>query len=79
MTENAKKTHRSKNLTHNQREEEIEIGCEEEREGSLVPIFPTKWDFVLKSQLCGRKRGCLCYELKGDFYSSLWVSLMTGF
>ena len=26
--------------THNHREEEIERGCEEEREGSPVPIFP---------------------------------------
>ena len=26
-------------LIHSQQEEEIERGCEEEREGSLVPIF----------------------------------------
>ena len=30
----------SKTSTHNQREKEIERGCEEEREGSPVPIFP---------------------------------------
>ena len=30
----------SKTSTHNQREKKIERGCEEEREGSPVPIFP---------------------------------------
>ena len=31
---------RFKTSTHSHREEEIERGCEEEREGSPVPIFP---------------------------------------
>ena len=31
---------RFETLTHSQREEEIEKGCEEEREGYPVPIFP---------------------------------------
>ena len=34
------KHNRSKTSTHSHREEEIGRGCEEEREGSLVPIFP---------------------------------------
>ena len=28
-------------MTHSHGEEEIERGCKEEREGSLVPIFPS--------------------------------------
>ena len=39
IQENAEKAHRSETLAHNQREEENERGCKEEREGSLVPIF----------------------------------------
>ena len=36
-----KKVHnRSETSTYSQREEEIEKGYEEEREGSFVPIFP---------------------------------------
>ena len=35
-----KKVHRSETSTHSQREEEIERDCEEEREGSPIPIFP---------------------------------------
>ena len=35
-----KKLYRFENSTHSQREEEIERGCEEEREGSPVPVFP---------------------------------------
>ena len=31
---------RSKTSTHSYQEEEIESGCEEEREGSPVPTFP---------------------------------------
>ena len=31
---------RSETLTHSHPEEEIERGCEEEREGSPIPIFP---------------------------------------
>ena len=40
LQENEEKAHRSKSSTHSQQEEEIETGCEEEREGSSVPIFP---------------------------------------
>ena len=36
------KNNRFKTSTHSQREEEIKTGCEEEREGSQVPIFPPK-------------------------------------
>ena len=38
--------------THSQREEEIERGCEEEREGSLVPIFPPT-NFKIVRMLAG--------------------------
>ena len=41
MRENAEKVHnRSATSTHNQREEEIERSCDEERKCSPVPIFP---------------------------------------
>ena len=33
LQENEEKAHRSKSSTHSQQEEEIETGCEEEREG----------------------------------------------
>ena len=36
------KNNRFKTSTHSQREEEIKKGCEEGREGSLVPIFPSQ-------------------------------------
>ena len=39
MQENAEKVHRSETSTHSQQEEKIEKGCNEEREGFLVPIF----------------------------------------
>ena len=37
--EKAKKKKKSKTSTHSHSEEEIERGCEEEREGSPIPIF----------------------------------------
>ena len=37
---NAEKVYRFEILIHNQREEEIEKSCEEEREGFPIPIFP---------------------------------------
>ena len=39
IQENAEKVHRFEILTHSQREEKIERGCEKEREGSPIPIF----------------------------------------
>ena len=35
-----KKHNKSEKSTHSHRKEEIERGCEEEREGPLLPIFP---------------------------------------
>ena len=48
----AKKHNRSKSSTHSQREREIERGCEEERENSLVPIFPPPY-FRIARMLVG--------------------------
>ena len=38
-TKKCRKVHRSETSTHSQRGEEIERGCDEEREDFLVPIF----------------------------------------
>ena len=40
ILKNTQKHNRFETSTYSQREEEIERGCEEERKGSPVPIFP---------------------------------------
>ena len=47
-----RKHNRSETLTHSQREEEIERGCEEERKGSPIPIFPLA-NFGIVGMLAG--------------------------
>ena len=49
---NAEKVYRFEILIHNQREEEIERGYEEEREGSPIPIF-TPLCFRIARMLAG--------------------------
>ena len=77
-------------MTHSQREEEIEKGCEEEREGSPVPIFPPLRFRIVRmfpgsvgfySQVLALwgKRCWPCFELKKEFYIEFRVLLMTGF
>ena len=75
---------------HSQREEKIERGCEEEREGCPVPIFPLLRSRIVRmfpnsvgfcfqvSALWG-KHGWSCLELKREFYIEFWVLLMTSF
>ena len=80
----------SKTSTHNQREKKIERGCEEEREGSPIPIFPPLptrivWMLAGRMSFCSKisilrvERGGLVFELKREFYIEFGVLLMTGF
>ena len=89
--ENAKKVHNgSETSTYNQRKEKIERGCEEEKEGSPISIFPplnfrivrilTGWmAFYSKVSTLWGKHGWLIFELKKEFYIEFRVLLMIGF
>ena len=74
----AKKHNRSKSSTHSQREKEIKRDYEEEKEGSLVPIFPplrfrivkmfpNSVDFCFQVLALWGKRGWFILNLIGVF------------
>ena len=77
-------------MTHNQGEEEIKRVCKEEREGSLVPIFPPP-SFGIVRILVGRtsfcskvsalrvKRGWFLLNMIRAFCIKFGVPLVTSF
>ena len=83
IQENIEKVHRSEISTHRQQEEEIERGCEKEREGSPVPIFPLPSFRIVRMQASWMglfskvsvmwvKRSWVIFKQKTEFLYIVW-------